>query len=103
MTSEFNASSEVVATLTMIEPGILLVQIGSYGMTHPPAAHPFEYTRAILKSLRWEDAEIERYISAAQEVGATDDRTLVLKVLQPLSQALREATRNTLNEIAARK
>ncbi len=53
MTSEFNASSEVVATLTMIEPGILLVQIGSYGMTHPPAAHPFEYTRAILKSLRW--------------------------------------------------
>jgi hypothetical protein len=81
----------------------MITQIGRYGMNHPPAAQSFEYTRAILKSLLWEEAEIEHYISAAQELGATDDRTLVLNVLQPLSKALREATQKTLNEIAARK
>ena len=103
MMDGLQARPETIAALTMVEPGIMLVQIGRYGMNHPPAVSPFEYTRAVLKSLLWEDPEIEQYIAAAQEVGATDDKTLALNVLQPLSQALRDTTRKTLSEIAARK
>jgi hypothetical protein len=103
MTDAFTAHPETVAALTMIEPGVMLVQIGRYGMNHPPAAQPFDYTRAVLKSLLWKDAEIETYIIAAQELGATDDKTLALNVLQPLSKALRETAQKTLTDIAARK
>ena len=103
MNQEQSVRPEIYAALNTVEPGIMLVQIGRYGMSHPPATYPFEYTHAILKSLLFDETEIEAYIYAAQEMGATDDKTLVLNVLQPLSNALREATHSTLNAIAARK
>ena len=103
MTNELNASPEVVSALTMIEPGTMIAQLGRFGMNHPPAVSPFEYTRAVLKSLLWDDAEIDSYVVAAQALGATDDKSLALNVLHPLSKALREATHKTLNELASRK
>ena len=86
-----------------IDPGVLLVQIGRYGMGHPTAERPFDYTRAVLKSLLWDDEEIDEYIEASKALGAEDDKSLVLDVLQPLSKALREAVDKTAAELASRK
>src|SRR5437660_778391 len=86
-----------------IDPGIMLVQIGRYGMTHPPAAESFEYTRAVLRSLMWEASEVEEYVNAARSLGATDDKSLVTAVLHPLSQSIRCAVEQTLGELTTRK
>ena len=48
MTPEMQNCRETIAALSMIEPGIMITQIGRYGMNHPPATQSFEYTRAIL-------------------------------------------------------
>src|SRR5258708_7745525 len=86
-----------------IDPAVMLVQIGRYGTSHPPAERPFDYTRAVLSSLLWDEKEAEEYIKAARELGAVDDKSLVLDVLQPLSRAIREATDRTVAELSARK